>query len=378
MSNKCSFCGLEKHEKQTIEGLEGNVCLDCIELINEQKVMGLIEQSDIEIKFKPHELKEKLDEYIIGQEEAKRKLVVEIYNHFKRIHFKDEKHIELPKSNILLIGPSGSGKTYLLEQLSNILNIPLAIGDATSLTVNGYAGKDVESLLLSLVQKANGDISKAENGIIYIDEIDKIISKTENQKVKDIGGESVQHSLLKIIEGMDYTFDKSNKTMSTKNILFICGGAFDGLSKIIEKRSNKPKKIGFNIDKEEIVKEKANSLEGVVVEDLINYGLIREFVGRLQTIAVLKELTEDDFKEILIKPKNSIVKQYKTLFKLDGIDLEFSQDAIDYIAHQAKARGVGARGLKSIISDKLNDLMYELPMKKEIDEFVITKEYLIK
>ena len=177
---------------------------------------------------------------------------------------------------------------------------------------------------------------------------------------------------------MDYTFDKSNKTMSTKNILFICGGAFDGLSKIIEKRSNKPKKIGFNIDKEEIVKEKANSLEGVVVEDLINYGLIREFVGRLQTIAVLKELTEDDFKEILIKPKNSIVKQYKTLFKLDGIDLEFSQDAIDYIAHQAKARGVGARGLKSIISDKLNDLMYELPMKKEIDEFVITKEYLIK
>ena len=378
MSNKCSFCGLEKHEKQMIEGLEGNVCLDCIELINEQKVMGLIEQSDIEIKFKPHELKEKLDEYIIGQEEAKRKLVVEIYNHFKRIHFKDEKHIELPKSNILLIGPSGSGKTYLLEQLSNILNIPLAIGDATSLTANGYAGKDVESLLLSLVQKANGDISKAENGIIYIDEIDKIISKTENQKVKDIGGESVQHSLLKIIEGMDYTFDKSNKTMSTKNILFICGGAFDGLSKIIEKRSNKPKKIGFNIDKEEIVKEKANSLEGVVVEDLINYGLIREFVGRLQTIAVLKELTEDDFKEILIKPKNSIVKKYKTLFKLDGIDLEFSQDAIDYIAHQAKARGVGARGLKSIISDKLNDLMYELPMKKEIDEFVITKEYLIK
>jgi len=377
MSNKCSFCGLEKHHKDLIEGLEGNVCLDCIETINKQQVLDMITESGLKVSFKPHELKEKLDEYIIGQDEAKKKLVVEVYNHFKRIQFKDEKHIELPKSNILLIGPSGSGKTYLLEKLSTILNIPLAIGDATSLTANGYAGKDVESLLLTLVRKANGDISQAEKGIIYIDEIDKIVAKNENKNVKDVGGEAVQQTLLKIIEGTEYTFDKSDKKIDTSNILFICGGAFDGLQDVINKRHHKSKKIGFSTETNEFSKEESVKLNNVLIDDLIHYGLIREFVGRLQTIAVLDELTENDLKDILIKPKNSIITQYKTLFKMDGVNLEFSQDAIDYIANQAKERAVGARGLKSIIADKLNDLMYDLPMQEEVEEFTVTKEYLI-
>lgn len=377
MSNKCSFCGLEKHDKDLIEGLDGNVCLDCIETINKQRLLNVITKAGLNVSFKPHELKEKLDEYIIGQDEAKKKLVVEVYNHFKRIQFKDEKHIELPKSNILLIGPSGSGKTYLLERLSNILNIPLAICDATSLTANGYAGKDVETLLLALVQKANGDISQAEKGIIYIDEIDKIIAKNESKNVKDIGGEAVQQTLLKIIEGTEYTFDKSDKKINTSNILFICGGAFDGLKDVVNKRCNKSKKIGFCTETTEFSKEETFKSKNILIDDLINYGLIREFVGRLQTIAVLDELTEDDLKEILIKPKNSIITQYKTLFKMDGVELEFTQEAIDYIANQAKERAVGARGLKSIISEKLNELMYSLPMQEDVKEFTVTKEYLM-
>ena len=376
---KCSFCGLEKDK--LIEGLDAYICQDCIDSANDSKQLEELSEDTKPKILKPHEIKAELDKFVIGQERAKKKLSVEIYNHYKRINSKPNRNVEFPKSNILLIGPSGSGKTYLLERLSTILNVPLVIGDATGLTEAGYVGKDVDSLLLNLIDKANGDIELAEKGIIYIDEIDKIISgKESGSKSKDVGGEGVQQSLLKILEGTEYTFDKTGETINTKNILFVCGGAFDGINKVIEQRLTKKKSIGFATSEtnDEETSNSENILHKVQTEDLVEYGLIKEFIGRLHLIATLDELTEEDLKNILTKPKNAVIKQYQALLKLDNIKLKFSKDAIEYVAKEAKRRGTGARGLKGVISDRLNDLMYELPMDADIKEYTVTKEYLTK
>lgn len=381
---KCSFCGLEYEENEVKVGQEGNICDNCLELISSEKIENsMFVEFDSSHIMKAHEIKNKLDKFVMGQENAKRKIAVEVCNHYKRINFKS-KSIELPKSNILLMGPSGCGKTYILETLSNILNIPLAVGDATTLTETGYVGKDVDSLLKTLIDKANGNIQLAEKGIIYIDEIDKIIStKDSGSKSKDVGGEGVQQSLLKMIEGTDYTFERTGQrpiTINTKNILFVCGGAFEGITDVIKERISIKTSIGFSSSDNSDKKSKYTNdelLNMVTTEDLIKYGMIKEFIGRLHLITTLNELDEKELKNILTKPKNAIIKQYETLMKLDGISLKFSKDAIDYIASEAKRKGTGARGLKSVISDKLNELMYKLPMSEE-KEYEVTKEYLEK
>lgn len=386
MEMKCSFCGLPYEQEKVISGITGNICEECVNIVYFKKDFFKIQSNDKFKKLKPKNIKLDLDKYIVGQDNSKKKLAVEICNHYKRMNFQNE-DIEIPKSNILLIGPTGSGKTYLLEVLSKILDVPLVIGDATSLTESGYVGKDVDSLLASLIDKANGDIKKAESGIIYIDEIDKIKSDNSNRNNgKDVGGEGVQQALLKIIDGMEYTFEKTGETINTKNILFVCGGAFVGLEKIIEKRTKKKMSIGFNVNLTEKPNDnenlKENILSNVQTEDLIEFGLIREFLGRMHLITVLNELTIEDLKNILTKPKNSIVKQYQTLMKLDNINLEFSDDAIGYIAEEAKKKGTGARALKGILSNKLSDLLYELESEETSDEnkkmkdFTITKKYL--
>lgn len=371
----CSFCGLSK--TNLIEGLEGFICSDCLE---EAFVNTSFEDFDNDTKFmKPHEIKEALDKYVIAQDDAKKKLAVEVYNHYKRINKKTS--VELPKSNILLIGPSGSGKTYLLEKLSEILNVPLVIGDAPSLTEAGYVGKDVDDLLYELIDKADGDVEKAERGIIYIDEIDKLSGNSEDSSsTKDVGGTGVQKALLTILGGTNYMLPKTGETINTKNILFVCGGAFEGIDKIIEKRCTKSTQLGFGNQVEDVdieIFDKEHPLKLVTTDDLLKYGLIREFLGRMHLIVTLDKLTENDLKNILIKPKNSIIKQYQALLKLDGIKLKFSKDSIDYIVKEAIKKGTGARGLNSILSDRLNDLMYDAP-EQETKEYTITKEYLLK
>jgi ATP-dependent Clp protease ATP-binding subunit ClpX len=281
-----------------------------------------------------------------------------------------------------MIGPSGSGKTYLMEKLSEILNVPLVIGDAPSLTEAGYVGKDVDDLLYELIDKADGDVEKAEQGIVYIDEIDKISGNaTDGASTKDVGGTGVQKALLTILGGTDYMLPKTGDTINTRNILFVCGGAFEGLDKIIEKRCKKTSHLGFacNEVKEEETEvfDKEHPLRLVNSEDLKEYGLIREFVGRMHLIVTLEKLTEDDLKNILIKPKNSIIKQYQALLRLDGVKLKFSKDSIDYIVKEAIKKGTGARGLNGILSDRLNDLMYDAP-EGDKKEYTITKEYLQK
>lgn len=369
---RCSFCGLDKEDNEIIEGLTGNICYDCLEVEKE----NILPKKQLTL-LKPHQIKAELDKYVIAQEDAKKKLSVEVYNHYKRISIKS-KAVEFPKTNILLIGPSGSGKTYLLQRLSQILNVPMVIGDATEFTEAGYVGKDVETLLIDLIEKANGDIELAEKGIVYIDEIDKICTRSKDTVGKDVGGQGVQNSLLKIIEGMDYSLSKTGEVINTKNILFICGGAFDGLDKILEERLGKKKQVGFFKDKSEPdnLKEKNDLLKQVTEADLLKYGFVKEFLGRLPLIVTLEKLSEEDLKQILTKPKNSIVKQYVALLKVDNVKLKFSKDAIDYIAKKAYAKGTGARALNGIISDKLNELMYEIPMKEDINEYTITKDFL--
>lgn len=368
---KCSFCGLDKEDKEIVEGLTGNICYDCLEVEKE----NILPKNTITL-LKPHQIKAELDKYVIAQEDAKKKLSVEVYNHYKRISIKS-KSVEFPKTNILLIGPSGSGKTYLLERLSKILNVPMVIGDATEFTEAGYVGKDVETLLTDLIEKADNNIELAEKGIIYIDEIDKICTRNKDTVGKDVGGQGVQNSLLKIIEGMEYSLSRTGETINTKNILFICGGAFDGLDKILENRLGRKKTVGFKaIPSDDNLKEKNDLLKKVTEEDLLKYGFVKEFLGRLPLIVTLEKLSEEDLKQILTKPKNSIVKQYTALLKVDNVKLKFSKDAIDYIAKKAYAKGTGARALNGIISDKLNELMYEIPMKENINEYTITKDFL--
>lgn len=371
---KCSFCGIEKNPDEIITGITGNICFACIDTCS--TVMR--EETPHNKNLKPHEIKKELDKYVIGQELAKKKLSVEVYNHYKRINNKSS--IEFPKSNILLIGPTGSGKTYLMDRLSRILDVPLVVGDATSLTEVGYVGKSVDSLLLELIEAADGDVKRAETGIIYIDEIDKLSSASEAANAKTVGASGVQKALLKMMEGTKFSFE-DGKCIDTKNILFVCGGAFENLDKIIEKRKKNKTSMGFGAIQETnapVVVTSFNDyiLQEVTTDDLVRFGMVREFLGRVPEVVVLNPLSVDNLKEILIKPKNALLKQYQALLKMDNVKLKFSSDAVEYIASEAIKKGTGARGLKSIISDRLNDLMFELPQQEGVKEYTITKKYL--
>lgn len=370
---KCSFCGIEKKDDELIVGVDGCICQTCIEALTGVSVATKSKSAKV---LKPHEIKKELDKYVIGQETAKKTLAVEVYNHYKRIHNKSS--VDFPKSNVLLIGPTGVGKTYLMEILSKILDVPLATGDATTLTEVGYVGKSVDSLLTDLIASADGDIKKAEQGIIYIDEIDKLAASSDKANAKSVGSSGVQKSLLKMMEGTKFTFEDGT-SINTKNILFVCGGAFENLDKIIESRKKTGSSMGFGSNQQITKSENGfndNLLLEVTPADLVKFGMVREFLGRVPNIVVLNPLTVDDLKNILTKPKNALLKQYQALFKMDNVKLKFASDAVDYIANEAIKKGTGARGLKSIISRRLNDLMFELPQLEDVKEWTVTKNYL--
>ena len=397
-SVRCSFCGKsQENVRKIVAGPGVYICDECVELCNsiieaelyedEKAGYSLNELNDIP---SPKEIKAVLDDYVIGQEEAKKTLSVAVYNHYKRIAHEEVQNkddVEIQKSNILLLGPTGCGKTLLARTLAKILNVPFAIADATTLTEAGYVGEDVENILLKLIQAADGDIQKAEKGIIYIDEIDKITRKSENPSItRDVSGEGVQQALLKIVEGTIASVPPQGGRkhpnqeliqINTENILIICGGAFEGLENVIKDRTGE-KAIGFGTQiKSQKEINKYEIFQELLPQDLLKFGLIPEFIGRLPIVATLKDLDRDALIQILVEPKNSLVKQYQKLFEIDGVELVFEQEALEAIVDKAIERKTGARGLRSIIEERMRDIMFEIPSNPDIEKCIITKETIL-